>query len=270
MPKVKTKKTIYVTWSEGFIWSAVCSALNYKYDFDDYEVVCIENSTIEFDLKKDDVVIHMGAYSSTTCEDPYIYVRLNQIYTYNLMDKCEKAGAKLIYASSASVYWNGNWPLNEYAWSKYYIDERNEELGTKFVWLRFFNVYWYGEYNKGKDASIISQWKNQYENTIKLFRVKAERDFVYIDDIVDVIMFFIDNYKPGIYDVWTWEAVSFENVAKEFIKVKGKGEIEYIKFPRHLKGKYQYHTQADLTALREAWYTKQFVTIYEGLRLYGC
>ena len=40
--------------------------------------------------------------------------------------------------------------------------------------------------------------------------------------------------------------------------------------PEHLKGKYQYYTQADMTKLRDAGYTKEFMSLDEGVKDYVC
>lgn len=264
MPKTKSTPLIYITWSRGFIWRNLVSKLSDGRR----RPIEIEDSTYPFweDLKEGDIVVHLGAYSSTTCNNPNVYKKLNTDYTKNLIDVCAAKKAKLIYASSAAVYWNGNWPLNDYGRSKLEIDEY-AQMVWGCVWLRFFNVYGWWEYNKWKDASMISQWMDLYKERLELFKVKAERDFVHVNDVVKVIQFFMNNFKPWIYDVGTGEAVSFDDVADEIIKLNNLEGKEYISFPRHLKGKYQFHTQADLTKLREAGYTGNFLSIYEGLRL---
>jgi nucleoside-diphosphate-sugar epimerase len=43
---------------------------------------------------------------------------------------------------------------------------------------------------------MISQWMDAYHETLKLFKVDAERDFVHVDDVVKVIQFFMNNFKP--------------------------------------------------------------------------
>lgn len=264
MPKTKSTWLIYVTGSRGFIWRNLINKINDN----GRRPIEIEDSTYPFweDLKEWDIVIHLGAYSSTTCNNPEVYKKLNTDYTKNLIDVCAAKNVKLIYASSAAVYWNWNGPLNDYGRSKLEIDEYAQNVWG-CVWLRFFNVYGWGEYNKWKDASMISQWMDAYQEKIKLFKVDAERDFVHVNDVIRVIQFFINNFKPWIYDVGTGEAVSFDDVADEIIKLNNLEGKEYISFPRHLKGKYQFHTQADLTKLREAGYTGNFLSIYEGLRL---
>ncbi|MDF4558387.1 ADP-L-glycero-D-mannoheptose-6-epimerase, partial [Vibrio parahaemolyticus] len=63
-------------------------------------------------------------------------------------------------------------------------------------------------------------------------------------------------------------AESFEEVAKAVIAHHGKGEIETIPFPEHLKGAYQEFTQADLTKLRDAGCDVEFKTVAEGVAEY--
>jgi len=64
-----------------------------------------------------------------------------------------------------------------------------------------------------------------------------------VDDIVNIVL---NNEAPsGIYDLGTGNPISFQEVA-ELVLEKEKGEIEYIDFPEHLKGKYQTYTCADM------------------------
>ena len=48
----------------------------------------------------------------------------------------------------------------------------------------------------------------------------------------------------------------------------GRGEIEYIPFPDHLRGRYQSFTEADMTRLRGLGYDKPFRSVEEGVPLY--
>jgi nucleoside-diphosphate-sugar epimerase len=43
---------------------------------------------------------------------------------------------------------------------------------------------------------MISQWMDLYKEKIELFKVKAERDFVHVNDVINVITFFIKNFQP--------------------------------------------------------------------------
>ena len=91
------------------------------------------------------------------------------------------------------------------------------------------------------------------------------RDFVYVEDVVNVAMHFMRAGVSGIFNCGTGRAQPFNDVALTVVNsLSGKehtleeavsaGLIEYIDFPEALKGKYQSFTQADLTncAMRAA------------------
>ena len=86
------------------------------------------------------------------------------------------------------------------------------------------------------------------------------RDFVYVKDIVNIVL--NNNLPSGIYDLGTGEPVSFQHVADVIVDKIG-GEIEYIPFPEHLKGKYQYYTRADMSYLNESY---TFTTVEEYVK----
>lgn len=109
------------------------------------------------------------------------------------------------------------------------------------------------------------------------------RDFVYVDDVVDVNFFCLDKSVSGIYNCGTGKAQQFNDVALTVVNTlreqEGKaalslteavnqGFIEYIPFPEALVGKYQAYTQADLTELRKAGCEVKFKSVQEGTRLY--
>jgi ADP-L-glycero-D-manno-heptose 6-epimerase len=48
----------------------------------------------------------------------------------------------------------------------------------------------------------------------------------------------------------------------------GRGEIEYIPFPEHLRGRYQSFTEADISALRRLGYNRPFQSVEQGVPLY--
>jgi ADP-L-glycero-D-manno-heptose 6-epimerase len=52
------------------------------------------------------------------------------------------------------------------------------------------------------------------------------------------------------------------------IRFHQKGELEYIPFPQHLKGRYQSFTEADISQLRSVGYTKPFQSVEEGVASY--
>lgn len=195
-------------------------------------------------------VWHLGAISDTTETNISKIYKYNIEYTIRLFEEAIERRVPVKYASSASVYGNIGGhinPLNYYSLSKATIDmwvQDNMHRFSKINGYRFFNVYGRYEDHKGSQASPLHTFTKQAieTGTIKLFEKswQYERDFVCVDDVVDCWL----THKPsGIYDVGTSVPVSFQQVA-ELVADKYGAKIEYVKFPDHLKDKYQYYTRA--------------------------
>ncbi|MGN1150210.1 MAG: NAD-dependent epimerase/dehydratase family protein, partial [Sutterella sp.] len=122
-----------------------------------------------------------------------------------------------------------------------------------------------------------------FEGSLGYGNGEQSRDFVYVGDVVKVLLHFLDKPVSGIYNCGTGRAQPFNDVALSVVNSlrehDGKpqltleeavqtGEIEYIAFPEALKGKYQAFTQANLTKLRAAGCDVEFRTVQEGTRDY--
>ena len=95
------------------------------------------------------------------------------------------------------------------------------------------------------------------------------RDFVYVDDVCAVNLWFLDHPgASGIFNTGTGKAQSFNDVANAVIEFRGKGRIRYIPFPDTLKGAYQSYTQADLTQLRASGCDVEFRSVEAGVKRY--
>ncbi|MGB5339160.1 MAG: ADP-glyceromanno-heptose 6-epimerase [Gammaproteobacteria bacterium] len=238
-----------------------------------------------------EVVFHEGACSKTTEWDGRYMMDNNYEYSKSLLHYCQEKGAAYLYASSASVYGGGQVfgesrefeaPLNVYGYSKFLFDQyvRRVLPGAKnqIAGFRYFNVYGPREQHKGSMASVayhLSQQLDAGENP-RLFAGcdgygdgEQRRDFIYVDDVVDVNLWFMDNPdKSGIVNLGTGRCQSFNDVANAVIAWHGRGAIEYIPFPEHLRGRYQSFTEADIQALRGLGYDKPFKTVEAGVPLY--
>ena len=95
-------------------------------------------------------------------------------------------------------------------------------------------------------------------------------NYMLIKDVVDIILFFVENESVnGIFNVGTGTATTWNQLANAlFSSVEKKADIEYIDMPEVLKEKYQYFTQADMTKLTEAGYTKPFYHLHEAVSDY--
>jgi len=261
---------IIVTGSRGFIGRNFLKAFE---DSDDV-IIPVDSDIIEWmvndfkDWHKVDLVIHQGAISSTIEKDIDKIHYYNVHLTLKLFEKCIEYGIPVKYASSASVYGNLQGvfnPLNYYAISKLQIDywvQDNIDEFSLIQGFRYFNVYGDGEGDKGDQASPVSKFTKQVKETgkLKLFEGSDNfyRDFVCVDDIVHLVL--NNNKRSGIYDLGTSNPVSFQHVA-ECVAKKYNGEIEYVPFPDHLKGKYQDYTRA-----RGEWGDYIFTTVERYLK----
>ena len=239
-------------------------------------------------LEKPEVILHQGACSSTTEKDVNYLINNNYEYSKNLLHYCLSNGVNFIYASSASVYGNGDngfkedpeceYPLNGYAFSKFIFDNyvrqvySPEKYNSQVTGLRYFNVYGYQENHKGSMASVPFHFFNQAKETgeIKVFEGSENflRDFVFVEDVAEVVNFFIESKKSGIYNCGTGQERSFMDMAEIFVKLHGNCTIKTIPFPDHLKGKYQAFTKADITNLRNTGFSKEFTSLEEGMKKY--
>ena len=237
---------------------------------------------------KVEAVFHQGASSNTMETDGRYMVKNNYECTKETFLACQKHNVRLFYASSASVYGNGDkgfiekeeceYPLNVYAFSKYQFDRflnlNIKHLGSQVVGLRYFNVYGPQENHKGRMASVAFHMFNQIKNNepMKLFEGSQnfKRDFIYVDDVVAVNMFFFEHQSiSGIYNCGTGNAESFCEIANALKEKYTEAKIEYIPFPESLVGKYQTFTQSDITSLRKAGYNKPFISLKEGTLKYA-
>lgn len=263
---------------------------------------------------KVEAVFHEGACSDTMESNGRYMMQNNYGTSVQLYQTCQKRNARLLYASSAATYGSSDTfreapaceqPLNVYGYSKLLFDQRMRlECGPAFenalagltrqvVGFRYFNVYGPREQHKGRMASVAFHQFNQFkaEGKVKLFgdyggyAAGAQmRDFVFIDDVVAVKLWFFDHPGiSGIFNLGSGRAQPFNDVASSVVNalrqsqglaaltldgLTAEGQLEYIPFPDALRGKYQCYTQADLSALRGTGCDHVFADVQTGVAKY--
>lgn len=223
---------------------------------------------VNLDPKDIDCVIHLGANSNTLEKDWLKIYKTNVQSTRIWNDFCKTNNIPFIFSSSAAVYGNGQGPLNQYAFSK--LVSENE---IDAVVLRLFNVYGPNEYHKDRMASTILHWFKEIDqtSTLKIFEgsERYRRDFIWVEDVCKTIFHFINNYKPGIYDLGTGESVDFDKIANIVLNCKGQGTKQHIPMPEDLKAQYQTDTKANINALRSAGVdVDTFLEPWQGIDMY--
>ena len=284
-----------------------CEILDYV-DKEDFQRAILNG---EYD-NQIDYMFHQGACSDTTEQNGQYMMKNNYEYSNILLQYTQKNEIPLIYASSAATYGDKvefiedkkyENPLNIYGYSKFLFDQVVRRyyaggLTAPVVGLRYFNVYGRDEAHKGRMASVVLHNFKQYQDAgkVKLFEGcqgyhngQQERDFISIEDVVKVNLFYFDNHLndkeeiSGIFNCGTGAARSFNDLALATInacrahenksnlsldEAVSQGVIKYIPFPEDLAGRYQCYTQADLNNLRESGFAQTFLSLEEGVTNY--
>ncbi|MCX7308908.1 MAG: ADP-glyceromanno-heptose 6-epimerase [Afipia sp.] len=252
--------------------------------------------------RKLDAVIHMGAISETTATDGDLVIETNFRLSMRLLDWCTANNVRFIYASSAATYGEGDQgfvddpsldalkklrPMNLYGWSKSLFDlavaervAKRAKMPPQWVGLKFFNVFGPNEYHKGTMMSVLAKRFDDVRagRNVQLFKSHRDgiadgdqrRDFIYVDDVVRVIMWLLASPKVnGIFNVGTGKARSFKDlILSAYAALGAKPNIEYIDMPEQIRGSYQYFTQATVDRLQGAGYNGGFTPLEDAVGAY--
>lgn len=293
------KKKILITGVAGFIGSALAQKfLNegyYVYGIDNLSSGKITNipkkvDFIEFDLsskglekkidKKIKFVMHLAGQSSgeISFENPIDDLKKNTISTLNLINSCKNIDIKkFLYASSMSVYGDHKLqPVKEnyelkpnscYAVGKIASEKYLSIFKDKipFINMRMFNVYGPGQNMSNLKQGMISIFLAQALNSKKIL-VKGSlnrfRDFIYIDDVVDIWYQCTLNKISNIsLNIGSGKKTYVKNILKILKKEFGSS----YKVAKNTLGD-QHGIFADISNLKKIYKNKKFVSIEEGLK----
>ena len=239
-------------------------------------------------------IIHLGACSSTTERDSAYLIRNNYQYTWDLSEIALANHVRFIYASSAATYGDGSAgmadgtddlnalrPLNMYGYSKHLFDQfaARKGLFDQIVGLKYFNVFGPNEDHKGDMRSLVNKAFTQIRETGKLQLFKSHhpdyqdgqfgRDFVYVKDAVEMTLHFLERDGGGLFNVGAGKMHTWNELAAAIFSALDKeSNIEYVDMPEHLRDRYQYHTEADISRIRDAGYENQITPLMDAVADY--
>lgn len=214
--------------SEGKVLPDIKEKINICY-FDEFPQN-METSSITYGILINAMCCYqLPNFKTAEIMDANFYVPLN------VMELCEKNGLEQVYNIGTSL------PrmLNTYSFSKNLFSEWGKFCVEKNDNLSFINLQlesFYGE-NQSSIHFIMSMIdKMSRDETIKLTEGNQLRDFIYINDVVDIIVSLIDEKQiKGYVDIpiGTGVGVTIKEVV-EFIKVEldSKSELQFGAIPK--------------------------------------
>lgn len=230
-------------------------------------------------VEKDTAIIHLAGLTDTTVVDYFKHLMDNFYAACHMWHIACEMNCQFIYASSAATYGAGEHgfsddpthlhklkPRNPYAMTKHQFDlytQAAKRLPLRYVGLKLFNVYGQNEWHKGTAASVVNQWITAAQNKkrIDLFKSNVEelgngdqsRDFIYVDDVVSVILNVLQNaHVPnGIYNVGSGESVTFNELSSIIGQSVGNElEKRFIVIPPKIRDGFQNFTKADIRKIQ--------------------
>lgn len=237
------------------------------------------------DLREYDIIIHLAAqiYVDKSINDPMYDADNNINGTLNILESSRRSDIeKFIYISSAAVYGRPEYlpidekhptnPISPYGLSKL-TGERYSKLyhdlyGLPVTCLRFFNVYSPFQDPNNPYSGVITKFINRIKNSespIIFGDGNQTRDFVYIDDVANVISKTIYNKRciGKIFNIGNGMPTKIKDLAEIIISMSNKNLN--IKFMPPKIGDIM-ESYADLTNAKEILAYKPKYALGQGLK----
>ena len=273
---------IAVTGSTGFVGSHLTKRL---------KALC--HDVIDIDIKKGiditdrkqleslepfDILFHLAAksYVPDSYKDPWSFFCVNIIGTLNALELCRSHKARMVFISS---YLYGspqylpigeNHPtaaFNPYAQSKLISEQLccsyNRDFHLPVVIVRPFNLYGPGQTKNFLIPTIVSQAKS---GKIILSDPAPKRDFLYIDDFIDLLMKLID-YRSNdcqVFNAGSSKSFSVREIAEIVCRLINRNiRVEFTgnKRPAEIAD-----TVADISKAKEILNWQPKIPLEDGLK----
>jgi len=247
---------ILVTGGAGFVGSHLCERLvadgHTVTSLDNYftgtvanhvdGVKYIQGSTKDIDSLirfNPDIIYHLGEYARVeqSFDDIDLVWEYNKDGTFAVLEFVRKTGAKLVYSGSSTKFADDETGANQspYAWSKATNTELvmnyGEWFGIDYAITYFYNVYGGREIKTGKYATVVALFLEKARNGEPISVVSPgtqQRNFTYIDDIVNGIVLVGEKGEGDGYGIGSDKAYTITQIAEE-IAIKGdKPVIQYL------------------------------------------
>lgn len=219
--KFSRLKELGIDRNEAELFNTICKSKNTDFSFVRMNLENREELPRLFENEAFDMVCNLAAQAGVrySIKNPETYMDSNLVGFLNILECCRHYAIKhLVYASSSSVYGlnkkipfatddNVDHPISLYAATK----KSNELMAHTYshlfkiptTGLRFFTVY--GPWGRPDMAMFLFTDAIVNDRPIKVFNHgKMERDFTYIDDIVEGVVRVIEKSPQTRIDTGTY------------------------------------------------------------------
>jgi nucleoside-diphosphate-sugar epimerase len=218
-----SSRSIFVTGATGFIGSHLVKRLR------DLGYSVIVHSTAEGNLASCELeyanvghVFHLAArsYVPDSWADPRAFYETNLLGTVNILEFCRRHRASMTFVSS---YVYGRplrtpvdedhplQPFNPYSHSKILAEDACGFYSThhnlRIAIVRPFNVYGHGQDERFLIPTLMRQALDPASDTIEVADDRPRRDFLYISDLVDLLMTMYRKEASGTYNAGSGNSV---------------------------------------------------------------
>ncbi len=192
-------------------------------------------AALEEATKNSEVIFHLAAQTSVpfSMDNPKEDCEINVVGTVNTLEAAKKAGARVIFASSAAVYGNPEkrptpetyqtHPVAFYGLTKLigenYCRFYYENYGLEVVMFRIFNVY--GPDCHGAIYDFLNKLRKNPHKLEVLGTGKQSRDFIYISDMIDALIKAATSPLASgeVFNIGTGTTTSVAELAKMIVNI---------------------------------------------------
>lgn len=247
-----------------------------------------EKELVDRLVQDKDLILHFAAQVSyiDSKDQPFLDLDINGRGTLNVLEAMREFNpkAKMLFSSSRLVYGkilttpvqesHPTDPLSIYGihkllgekYCRYYADT----FGLDTVSVRIPNPYGPRQQMKHSKYSIVGWFVRQAMEgqEIQIFGDGSqERDYLYVDDIVDAFLALSDTSKAGeVYNIGTDERVRFVDMVNAVLAAVGSGNKKHVRWPENYEKNETGNYIADTSKLREltGWQAK--VSLKDGIQ----
>jgi nucleoside-diphosphate-sugar epimerase len=272
--------SVLVTGATGFVGRFLVASLRrngkrvFSSSSDDGDISCGLR-----DYQGVEHVYHLAARISVleSWSNPHAYYKTNVLGTVSVLEFCRRAGASLTYLSSY-VYGEPMFlpitedhpvrAFNPYSHTKIVAEDvcrfYTEHFSVPVTLIRCFNIYGPGQSGTLLIPSLISQALDSSREAITVTDLRPRRDFLFIDDLVKLLVLTCGAKESGIYNAGSGTSTGIPELVETINR--------YVPIPKPLQSLEQWRpgevldVVADISLARRDLGWHQEVSLEEGLR----